>query len=156
MIRAAAAAFGAALLAAGAAARAQSTPPALEDPSAFERGFAVSLYQFDACGDGTAGRLFRRALAERVARCPFSAGARARYGERTRAQLLKARERMAALVEENGGLPRELPGMETTCRARRASGAYRDFRALLERYAEGAAAAEAVVPAACDAADVLP
>lgn len=155
MIRAAAA-FGAALLAAGAAARAQAPPPALEDPGAFERGFAVSLYQFDACGDAVAGRAFRRALAERVSRCPFTAAARARYGERTRAQLLKARERMAALVEENGGMPRELPGMETTCRAQQASGAYRDLRALLERYTEGAAAAEAVIPAACDAADVLP
>lgn len=154
MIRAAALA-GALLLAAAGAAPAEP-PPALEDTGAFERGFAVSLYQFDACGDALAGRMFRRALAERVARCPFSDGARDRYGRRTRAQFAMARERMGRLVEENGGLPRELAGMGTTCRAQQASGEYREFRALLERYAAGGATAEAVIPAACDAADILP
>lgn len=156
----AAAAGGAALLlllAAGhGAARAQTPPPALDDPAAFERGFAVSLFQFDACGDAVAGRAFRRALAERVAHCPFTPGARARYAERTRAQFQKARERMAALVEETGGLPVRLEGMSATCRQQRASEEYRLLRARLERYAEGAIAADAVIPAPCDAADVLP
>ena len=140
------------LLAGTAAAQA----PALDDPSAFERGFAVSLYQFDGCGDVVAGRLFRRALAERFAHCPFSPEARNRYQRRTRAEQARVRERLQHIVEENGGLPRELPGMTATCHAQQAGEAYRRFRTLLERYAEGDATAEAVIPASCDAADIMP
>lgn len=151
MIRAAI--LGGALLLGGAA---SAQAPALDDPTAFERGFAVSLYQFDACGDALAGRMFRRALAERFAQCPFSKEARSHYQQQTRAEFQRVRERMQRLIEDNGGMPRELVGMGTTCHAQQASEAYRDFRALLERYQAGGATAEAVIPAACDAADVMP
>jgi hypothetical protein len=147
--------LGGALLLLAGTAPAQS-PPALEDPAAFERGFAVSLYQFDACGDPLAGRIFRRALVERFVHCPFSAAARDRYQRRTRAEMALVRDKMAAMIEANGGLPRELAGMSTTCHGQQASESYRAFRALLERYAAGGVAAEAVIPAACDAADILP
>jgi hypothetical protein len=151
MIRAAF--LGGALLLAGTA---TAQTPALENPAAFERGFAVSLYQFDACGDALAGRMFRRALAERFAQCPFSPAARSHYQQHTRVEFQRVRERMKQLIEENGGLPRELVGMSTTCHAQQVSEGYRDFRALLERYQAGGATAEAVIPAACDAADVMP
>jgi hypothetical protein len=151
MIRAAF--LGGALLLAGPVA---AQAPQLDDPAAFERGFAVSLYQFDACGDALAGRMFRRALAERFAQCPFSPAARSHYQQQTRAEFQRVRERMKQLVEENGGLPRELVGMSTTCHAQQVSEGYRSFRALLERYQAGGATAEAVIPAACDAADVMP
>lgn len=155
MIRAALAGALAVSLAAGALA--QSPPErALDDSEAFERGFAVSLYQFDACGDQVAGRMFRRALAERFARCPFSPEARTRFERRTRAEQAKVRGIMERLVEANGGLPPRLDGMSTTCRQRQASEEYRRFRARLERYAEGSVAADAIIPAPCDAADVLP
>ncbi|WP_431271864.1 hypothetical protein [Dankookia sp. P2] len=130
--------------------------PTLDDPTAFERGFAVSLYRFDACGDALAGRMFRRALAERFAQCPFTAAARSHYQQATRAESARVRERMKQLVEENDGLPRELVGMSTTRHAQQVSEAYRGFRALLERYQAGGATAEAVIPAACGAADVMP
>ncbi|MFZ4407969.1 MAG: hypothetical protein ACOYOH_11540 [Paracraurococcus sp.] len=151
MIRAAI--LGATLLLAGTAA---AEAPALDNPAAFERGFAVSLYQFDACGDALAGRMFRRALAERFAQCPFSPAARSHYQQTTRAEFQRVRERMQRLIEDNGGLPRELVGMNTTCHAQQASDGYREFRALLERYQAGGATAEAVIPAACDAAEVTP
>ena len=151
MIRAAI--LGATLLLAGTAA---AEAPALDNPAAFVRGFAVSLYQFDACGDALAGRMFRRALAERFAQCPFSPAARSHYQQTTRAEFQRVRERMQRLIEDNGGLPRELVGMNTTCHAQQASDGYREFRALLERYQAGGATAEAVIPAACDAADVTP
>jgi hypothetical protein len=142
------------LLLLGGAARAQA--PALGDPSAFERGFAVSLWQFDACGDALAGRMFRRALAERFAQCPFTAEARSRFQRRTRAEEARARERLAQMIEAHGGLPARLEGMTGTCHAQQASAGYRRLRALLERYAAGDAPAEAVIPAACDAPDILP
>jgi hypothetical protein len=145
---------GALLLLLAGTAPAQS--PALENPAAFERGFAISLYQFDACGDALAGRMFRRALAERFAQCPFSTEARNHYQQRTRAEFQRVRERMQRLIEDNGGLPRELVGMGTTCHAQQTSEGYRSFRALLERYQAGGVGAEAVIPAGCDAADIMP
>jgi len=151
MIRAAI--LGGALLLTGTA---MAQTPALNDPAAFERGFAASLYQFDACGDALAGRMFRRALAERFAQCPFSAGARGHYQRETRAEFQRVRERMQRLIEDNGGLPRELVGMSTTCHAQQSSDGYRAYRALLERYQAGVVTAEAVIPAACDAAEVTP
>jgi len=78
------------------------------------------------------------------------------YQQQTRAEFQRVRERMKQLVEENGGLPRELVGMSTTCHAQQVSEGYRDFRALLERYQAGGTTAEAVIPAACDAADITP
>ncbi|MDO9711138.1 hypothetical protein [Paracraurococcus lichenis] len=128
----------------------------LDNPAAFERGFAVSLWQFDACGDALAGRMFRQALAERFARCPFTETARRHYQQWTRAEMQLARQKMTARVEEHGGLPAQVEGMPGTCRAHQSSELYRSFRTLLERYSEGDAPAEAVLPAACDAADILP
>jgi hypothetical protein len=144
------------LAAAGPAQEKSPQEKPLQDTEAFERGFAISLYQFDACGDPLAGRMFRRALTDRFDHCPFSPEARNRYRDRTRAELARVRERMQRMVEENGGLPRELAGMSTTCHAQQASAPYREFRALLERYAGGAVPAEAVIPAPCDAADIMP
>ena len=130
--------------------------PGLQDIEAFERGFAVSLYQFDACGDALAGRLFRRALAERFAACPFTPVAREEFARRSRAEQAKARRLMNAMIEAQGGLPRQLAGMTETCHAQQASEPYRRLRAALEAYGAGALPAEAILPAACDAVDVLP
>jgi hypothetical protein len=128
----------------------------LADPAAFEQGFTVSLYQFDACGDALAGRMFRRALAERFAQCPFTPEARALYRQHTDATFARARRTMNKIIEANGGLPRQLEGMPMTCHELQAREDYRAFRALLERYAEGSASAEAVIPSACDAAGIMP
>lgn len=129
---------------------------ALDDTAAFERGFAVSLYQFDACGDPLAGRMFRQALTERFARCPYTAAARDRFARRSRAEEAKVRRNLAELVEREGGLPRQLTGMAETCHAQQMSQAYRMFRSRLEAYTRGEVPAEAILPAACDAGDILP
>lgn len=159
MIRAAVSALALPLLLAGAALAQPASRPAaeaLDDTAAFERGFAVSLYQFDACGDPVAGRMFRQALAERFARCPYTAAARDRFARRSRAEETKVRRTLAELVEREGGLPRQLAGMAETCHAQQASEAYRTFRDRLEAYARGEVPAAAILPAACDAGDILP
>lgn len=155
MIRIAASALVLPLLLAGTA-LAQPATAALDDTAAFERGHAVSLYQFDACGDPLAGRMFRQALAERFARCPYTAAARDRFARRSRAEEAKVRRTLAALVEREGGLPRQLTGMAETCHAQQASEAYRAFRGRLEAYDRGEVPAETILPAACDAGDILP
>jgi hypothetical protein len=62
---------------------------------------------------------------------------------------------MERLVEANGGLPPRLEGMSTTCHAMQASDDYRRFRGRLEQYAQGEVPADAVIPAPCDATDLV-
>ena len=128
----------------------------LDRPDAFERAFAVSSYAFDACGDGLGGRLFRRALAEKFAQCPFSPEAQSRFRQRTRAQQAKTRDAIAGMIEQRGGLPMQLDGMPMTCHEQQASDGYRRFRSMLDQYAEGSLPAAAVISAPCDAPDLTP
>jgi hypothetical protein len=140
------------------AAVAQPSPggPALSHPEAFERAFATSSYTFDACGDPLAGRLFRRALAERFAHCPFTIEAQSRFQQRTRIQQEKARRMIAEMVEAHGGLPMHLDGMAMTCHEQQASADYRRLRERLDQYAQGDLSAEAVIGAPCDAPEITP
>jgi len=134
----------------------QSNGPALNHPDAFERAFAVSTYTFDACGDPLAGRMFRRALAERFAQCSFSPEARSDFRRRTGLQLAKTREVMNSMIETHGGLPMQLDGMATTCHAQQAGDDYKQLRARLEQYSQGTLPAEAIIAAPCDAPDIQP
>ncbi len=137
---------------------AQSSPggPALDRSEAFERAFATSAYTFDACGDPLAGRMFRRALTERFAHCPFTPEARSRFQQNARGQLAKSRQMVENLVETNGGLPMRLDGMSMTCHEQQASDTYRQFREQLEQYSHGELTAEAVIASPCDASDIAP
>ncbi len=142
----------------GSAAVAQPSPggPALSHPEAFEQAFATSSYTFDACGDPLAGRLFRRALAERFAHCPFTPEARSRFQQRTRIQQEKSRRTISEMVETHGGLPMRLDGMAMTCHEQQADGGYRRLRERLDQYARGDLPAEAVIAAPCDAPEITP
>lgn len=129
---------------------------ALDRPDAFERGFAVSFYVFDGCGDPLAGRMFRRALAERFAQCPFTPAARSRYQQRTRAQQAKVQTTMQGMIESLGGLPIRLDGMSMTCHEQQSTPGYQQLHDRLEQYSQGKLPAEAIVTAACNAADISP
>lgn len=142
----------------GGAAVGQTSPggPALSHPEAFERAFATSSYTFDACGDPLAGRVFRRALAERFAQCPFTAEAQSRFRQRTRIQQEKSRRMIAEMVEAHGGLPMHLDGVAMTCHEQQADGDYRKVHERLDQYARGDLSAEAVIAAPCDAPEITP
>ena len=143
------------VLGAPAAALAQ-TPGPPDRTEAFERSAAESYYTFDACGDGLAGRLYRRALAERFAACPFAPAARARYGQRLQAQGAKARTAIQGIIENQGGLPVQLGGMSETCHAQWADEGYGRLRRRLLQYAAGDLPAAAIVAAPCDAPQITP
>lgn len=142
----------------GGAAAGQTAPggPALSHPEAFERAFATSSYTFDACGDPLAGRVFRRALAERFAHCPFTAEAQSRFQQRTRVQQEKSRRMITEMVETHGGLPVHLDGMAMTCHEQQADDGYRKLRERLDQYARGDLPAEAVIATPCDAPEITP
>ena len=156
MIRAALASL--LVLAVPSPAAAQSAPdgPALDHPEPFERAFATSAYTYDACGDPLAGRIFRRALVERFAHCPFTPEARSRFQQNTRGQLAKSRQMVQNMIDSNGGLPMRLEGMSMTCHEQQASDDYRQFRDRLDQYSQGGLPAEAVIAAPCDAPDIAP
>ena len=143
------------LLGAPVAAQAQAPGPP-DRTDAFERSAAESYYTFDACGDGLAGRLYRRALAERFAACPFAPAARARYGLRIQAQGDKARKAIEEMIEGQGGLPVQLDGVSGTCHAHWADEGYGRLRRRLLQYAAKDLPASAIVAAPCDAPAITP
>jgi hypothetical protein len=124
--------------------------------AAFDKAYAASFYQFDACGDGIAGRIYRNALAAKLKQCPFSAEAKARFQVRSAAQRRKSSQVMAKLIEDNGGLPVRLDGMTRTCREQMDSPEYRTVRSRLDDYTAGKAGPDTVVPQPCDAAEITP
>ncbi len=123
---------------------------------AFERAYAASFYEFDACGDGVSGRAYRMALTAKVKLCPFADAAKTRFVARAAAQRRKSAEMMAKLIEDNGGLPVRLDGMTRSCREQRDSPEYREVRSRLDAYSAGKLGVDAVVAQPCDAAEIAP
>jgi hypothetical protein len=126
------------------------------DTRAFEYADALSFYGFDGCGDALGGRIYRRALADKFAHCPFAPAARARFAERARAQQVKSSAVLRQMIDEHGGLPVRLEGMTRTCREQMDSPEYQALRGQLDRYQRGEISADAIVPAPCDAASMAP
>jgi hypothetical protein len=128
----------------------------LEHTDALDTAYAASFYEFDACGDELAGRIYRRAVAEKLKQCPFSADAKRRFQACSAAHRQKSTEAMERLIEDHGGLPVRLDGMTRTCREQRDSVQYRQVRGLLDDYVAGKAGPDAVVAEPCDATKITP
>ena len=131
-------------------------PATLERTDAFEKAYAASFYEFDACGDGIAGRVYRNALSAKLKQCPFSAEAKQRFQLRSSAQRRKSSQVMAKLIEDNGGLPVRLEGMTRSCHEQIDSPEYRVVRGRLDNYAAGKTGPDAVVVQPCDATEITP
>jgi hypothetical protein len=143
---------------AGGWAHADEAAPAgsLTDPSAFERAYGASFYGFDACGESLTGKEFRSVLADKFAHCPFTAEARQHFARWTRGQRAKSTQVIQDMIIEHGGLPVRLDGMALTCHEQFMSPANQQLRAVLDRYQQGQADANAILPGACDAAEIAP
>jgi len=146
----------AALVAMGLCVSAGQADGPLQKTTAFEQAYGLSFYVFDACGDGLAGRIWRRALVERFAQCPFSPEAQASFKRRSTAQRVKASKAIQAMIDEHGGLPIRLAGMSQTCREQRESEPYQALRSRLEAYDDGALKSLDLITAACDAETITP
>jgi hypothetical protein len=125
-------------------------------PRHLSRDVESALKSFDTCGDGLAGRIYRRALQERFAACPFTPAARTRYSTRLRAQGAKSRQAIENMIEQRGGLPVQLEGMNATCHAQQANEDYRRLRNQLQAYSAGSLPPTAILPSACDADAIGP
>jgi hypothetical protein len=129
---------------------------ALDRTDAFEQAYGASFFEFDACGDGLSGRLYRQALTDRLMHCPFTAAAKARFRTRAAMQRRKSGEIIRELIEQTGGMPVRLEGMTRTCREQMDSPEYQAVRSRLDAYSTGAASRDDVVPSPCDADRIAP
>ena len=130
-----------------------------EEPAsthAFRQAYAASFYEFDACGDGVAGRIYRSALSNKLRQCPFSADAKKAFQTWAAAQRQKSGEAMTKLIEDHGGLPIRLEGMTRTCREQIDSPEYRSVRMHLDAYGAGRSDLDTVVPQPCEATEITP
>lgn len=133
-----------------------SKPATLERTSAFENAYAASFYEFDACGDGLGGRIYRTALMDRLKQCPFSEAAKKRFQLRAAAQRRKSSQAIGKLIEDYGGLPVRLEGMTRSCREQADSPEYRLIRSRLDDYSAGRVGSDSVVAQPCDAPEITP
>ena len=141
-------------LAVSPAAFASELPP--DQTAAFQQAYGASFYTFDACGDGVAGRIYRRALMARFTQCPFSEAARTRFQQWTALQRERSSRMIAKLIEEHDGVPLRLEGMPMTCREQRADPDYVAVRGRLSHYEVGIAGSDAVIPEGCTASSLSP
>ncbi len=131
-------------------------PVSLANPSAFERTYGASLYIFDACGAELTGKQFRSVLVDKFAHCPFTPEARKHFAQWTRAQREKSVQAIKDMIIARGGLPVRLDGMASTCHEQLASPASQQLLAALDRYQQGQATANSILPGPCDAEEITP
>jgi hypothetical protein len=135
---------------------AESTSERLTDPTAFEVAYGLSFMEFDECGDGEAGRLFRRAVVERFEQCPFTPEAKAKF-QAFRLETLEhlASEYAQAWAQEMKPNPLRMgefnpDGTPASCEDHRRTPRYTERRDQLLRYARGEITAEQVTTDPCD------
>jgi hypothetical protein len=125
-------------------------PAALTDTAAFRTAYDLSYFGFDLCGDTANGALYRRALAEKVEHCPFTAEAKATFRQWSTATDAGGPDRVKRYIAEHDKLPESLDPKRKNCRTEKDTPAFQKTMALLAQYANGQVAYDAVVPDACD------
>lgn len=124
----------------------------LTDTGRFRTAFQGSFYGFDVCGDTANGRLYRKALIDKVEHCPFTKDAKADFSQWAGTAETQGSADIQRYIAEHDKLPPRLDRRKTACIAEQQNDAYRQVLAMLAKYAAGQAKADAVVPDACDAA----
>ena len=123
----------------------------LTDTSRFRTAFQGSFYGFDVCGDTANGRLYRKALIEKVEHCPFTKDAKADFSQWSGTAEIQSSADIQRYIAEHDKLPPRLDRRKTACLAEQQNAAYQQALTMLGKYAAGQAKADAVVPDACDA-----
>jgi len=144
------------VLAMSAAAGGASAANALTDTTRFQAAFQGSFFGFDVCGDTANGALYRKALLDKVAHCPFTKDAKTGFSAWAARAETQGSADIRRYIAEHDKLPPRLDRRKATCIAEQQSPAFQQVLAALGRYAAGAVKADAVVPDACDAAAKAP
>jgi hypothetical protein len=121
----------------------------------FQVAFGMSYYGFDWCGDRPLGELYRRALLEKFAQCPFTDEAKRRFSSWTANISARDKEAEKKFIAEHGKLPDRLDGMKQTCQEHRQSADYLKVRERLDRYARAEINVGDVI-FSCDTPAVIP
>jgi hypothetical protein len=125
----------------------------LTDTSRFRAAFQGSFYGFDVCGDTANGKLYRKALSEKVQHCPFTKDAKGAFSAWAATAETQGSADIQRYIAEHDKLPPRLDRRKANCAAEQQNDAYQQALAMLAKYAAGQAKADAVVPDACDAAE---
>jgi hypothetical protein len=125
-------------------------PALLTDTGTFRSAYSLSYFGFDLCGDAANGTLYRKALAEKVAHCPFTPEAKAGFGQWAAATDADGPARVQRYIAEHDKLPESLDPKRRNCRTEKDTPAYQQTITLLAQYAKGEVKYDAVVPDACD------
>jgi hypothetical protein len=129
---------------------AAAAQPTLTSTETFRKAYSMSFYGFDFCGADDLGPSYRKALREKVEHCPFTAEAKAAFGQWANDADKSGPAGIRLYIAEHDKLPESLDERRVACRKEKETPAYRQTVALLAGYAKGAVKYDAVVPDACD------
>jgi hypothetical protein len=125
-------------------------PAPLTDTGTFRTAYGLSYFGFDLCGDAADGALYRKALAEKVAHCPFTPEAKTEFHQWAATTDADGPGRVQRYTAEHDKLPESLDPKRKNCRTEKDTPGYQRTIALLAQYAKGKVKYDAVVPDACD------
>lgn len=125
-------------------------PAQLTDTGTFRAAYGLSYFGFDLCGDPANGALYRKALAEKVAHCPFTPEAKAGFQQWAANADADGPDKVKRYIAEHDKLPESLDPKRKNCRIEKGTPAFQKTVALLAQYARGEVKYDAVVPDACD------
>jgi hypothetical protein len=125
-------------------------PAAPTDTATFRAAFSASFYGFDVCGDAANGRLYRKAIIEKVDHCPFTRDAKAAFHDWAGGAEAHSASDVQRYIAEHDKLPERLDRMKLNCRTEQVSPGYQQTVKLLGDYANSKADFDSVVPDACD------
>ncbi len=130
----------------------QSASEQLTDPTPYKIAYGLSFLDYDSCGDSEAGRIVRRAVLEKLARCPFSPEAMDEFQE-WRIQNVEGMLADLILGQSKGlkfkGPPEVADGTVASCEEYREMPRYQSKRADLLRYDRGEIDVDAVIGEEC-------
>jgi hypothetical protein len=126
----------------------ESTAPFDRTPG-FDVACAMSFYLVDYCGDFLLGELWRNALVEKLAQCPFTEAARKRFRELAVINEAQARSTIGRYWEEHKGPMEYLSDTKRNCAEARAKPELVEVRRRLARFAAGEISVDEALPMSC-------
>lgn len=108
-------------------------------------------YTLDACGDPALGATYRRAIADKVAHCPFTDTAKAQFRAATAAMDTQAKAEIARLTGNGKRVPDRVEGVPMSCADLMKDPETADLRSRMDRYARGQITVDQALPDSCEA-----
>jgi hypothetical protein len=124
-------------------------PSGPENTEAYRTAYSLMSLSLDGCGDNELADLYRRAVVEKIASCPFSETAKSEFSDWAKRTLSRQEAYLKRFIETQGRLPDKVLGSDQTCKALRTSPAFVELSQTLDDFKQRKIGVDAVFPEPC-------